>query len=137
MLEVMIVLLVMGVFITISASIYSSVHTVSTSFETRITNDLYYAQLYAMTENQYVTVRFDAAYQEYQFIVSHHPQEYVLMHVPLPENVELLETGSLKVFRYLPSGNTSTFGVVRFLVDGSPVNIHFYIAKGRFYVEKH
>lgn len=136
LIEMIIVLLVMGIFITISATVYSSIKTVSTPFETQLTNDLYHAQLYAITEKQYVTVRFDAESQRYKMFTGYSPGEVVLADVRFPENVELLEDGTLSYFRYLPSGNTTTFGVVRFIVDGSPVNIHFHLAKGRFYVEK-
>ena len=71
----------------------------------------------------------------YKVIVGYPPNERVLIEVKLPDNVELLETSTLKQFRYNPTGNTTTFGVVRFKVDDSPVNIHFHLAKGRFYVE--
>ncbi len=136
MIEMMIVLLLLTTLLIISASLYSSPKTVSTSFETQLTNDLHYAQLYAIKEQQYLNVRFDVSLQAYKVIVGYPPNERVLIEVKLPDNVELLETSTLKQFRYNPTGNTTTFGVVRFKVDDSPVNIHFHLAKGRFYVEK-
>lgn len=136
MIEIVIVMLLLSTLIIISTSIYSSVRTVSTSFETQITNDLHYAQLYAIKEKQYLNVRFDVSQQSYKVIVGYPPNETLLIEVKLPDHIELLETSTLKHFRYNPTGNTTTFGVVRFRVDGSPVNIHFHLAKGRFYVEK-
>ncbi|WP_166786859.1 competence type IV pilus minor pilin ComGD [Jeotgalibacillus salarius] len=136
LIEVMIVLCVVGLFIIITSSVYSSAKEMSTSFETQLTNDLHFAQLVALKEKQYVTVRFDASKQNYKMIAGYTPNEKVLADVMLPENVELLENGTLSVFRYAPSGNTTTFGVVRFKVNGASMNYHFYLAKGRFYVEK-
>ncbi|WP_407637926.1 prepilin-type N-terminal cleavage/methylation domain-containing protein [Jeotgalibacillus alimentarius] len=136
MIEVIMVLLVLGILIAISASFFPRSKEASISFESRLIQDLHNAQLTAVSGNKQVTVYFDTGNQSYSMVSGYVPNEKVLSEVKLPENVELLGTSSLTLFRYNPSGNTNTFGVVKFIVDHEPLNIHFYLARGRFYVEK-
>ena len=138
MIEVMVVLLLITVIVTVSAQfIYRSIIVEeSLLFEHQLTQDLYQAQLTAITSEQYVSLRFYPLEQQYHILTGSGTQERTIVKRELPLSVELLETSTLLTFRFLPSGSTSTFGAIRFRVNEQPYTVHFYLGKGRFYVEK-
>lgn len=132
--ELLAVLLMMTVIITISAAfLYQTLQAdEETAFKEQLTKDLHQAQLTAITNGEHITVNF---YQNPPSYIFRSDSANFLVKRDFPPTVKLLATSTLTYFMFLPTGNTSSFGVIRFSIDNELYAIHYYLGKGRFYVE--
>jgi len=123
--------------ITISgAFLYKSIEkNVEEEFKVQLQKDLYYAHLTSITSGNQVSVNFYPLSQTYYIQFSTSGIENTLVKRELPSSIRYLQTSTLSSFRFLPSGSTSTFGVIRFSTGNGPFSVHFFLGKGRFYVE--
>jgi len=137
LIELMIVLLMLSIMITIGGAFaYKSIEQNNEiAFKSQLKKDLLNAQLTAITSGEQVFVNFYPFSQTYYIQLSTMGTENLLVKRELPSTIEFLETSTLSSFRFLPSGSTSTFGVIRFNTIDGPFSIHYYLGKGRFYVE--
>ncbi|WP_157841515.1 prepilin-type N-terminal cleavage/methylation domain-containing protein [Jeotgalibacillus soli] len=138
MAEVLIVLLLVSILIMISSHFIhrSTVMEESVAFEKQLIEDLHYAQLIAIKYKQHVNVQFLILDQQYYIGSSIGAPYQINIRRVMPASVRILDAGSLLSFRILPNGNTSTFGVIRFSVNEKPFAIHYYLSRGRFFIEK-
>ena len=133
--ELLAVLLLMTVLITIStAFVYRSLQAdEEMAFKQQLTKDLLQAHLLAVTSKEHISVYFYQTPSTY--IIRSSSNSNYLLKRDLPSTVKVLPTSTLTTFRFLPTGSTSSFGVIRFSVNNEPYSIHYYLGKGRFYVE--
>ncbi|WP_227395160.1 competence type IV pilus minor pilin ComGD [Jeotgalibacillus aurantiacus] len=137
LIEIMVVLLVLSIFIVIASSVrISADRELAETFETQLSQDLHYAQLKAITDGKYI--QFQLLPEERRYVVRMGTGESgnILIDRSIPDEVEFNSYSSLQSFRYTPIGNTNTFGSLRFFVNGDDLAFHFYLARGRFTIEK-
>ncbi|TFD92276.1 competence type IV pilus minor pilin ComGD [Jeotgalibacillus sp. R-1-5s-1] len=137
LIEVMIVLLVLSIFIVIASSVsVTADRNLAESFENQLSQDLHYAQLKAITDKTYIQFQLLPAESRYVIRMGTGVSGKILLERRIPEQVEFNSNSSLQSFRYTPVGNTNTFGSMRFFVNGDHLAFHFYLARGRFTIEK-
>ncbi|KIL45978.1 hypothetical protein KR50_26530 [Jeotgalibacillus campisalis] len=136
MIELMMVLLLMTVIISICGSfMYKSLQFKEERvFKQQLSQDLLDAQLTALTSGEYVTLYFYPHTSHYYISKGSGSKEKYIAKRELPDSIEILDTTTLPSFKFLPSGSTNTFGALRFLVNGDPYTVHYYLGKGRFYI---
>lgn len=103
-------------------------------FLTQLANDLYYAQLYAISNQVEVNVNILPDQHLYYFRVRQGNQE--LLRRVYSEEVLIYE-GSLNLnFRYLADGNINKFGSFFIRIGNERYKLTTLLGKGRFYVVK-
>lgn len=102
-------------------------------FFTQFANDLYYAQLYAMTNQAQVSVSYSYDQSFYYFRISGGKE---LFRRYFADNIEITEGSLYGTFSFLPSGNVNKFGTLFVVIGEDKYKITTLLGKGRFYVVK-
>jgi competence protein ComGD len=103
-------------------------------FISQLKADLYFAQQYAISHQQEVTVNLLADQQLYQIYEKTSLKR--LAERKFPYNLQV-SSGSLPLyFRYLPGGNVDRFGSFFIQTPDNRYRVTVLIGKGRFYVVK-
>ncbi|OLS41706.1 competence type IV pilus minor pilin ComGD [Bacillus sp. MRMR6] len=103
-------------------------------FISQLKADLYFAQQYAISHQQDVTVNFVADQQLYQIYEKTSLKR--LVERKFPYNFQVI-SGSLPLyFRYLPGGNVDRFGSFFIQTAENRYRVTVLIGRGRFYVVK-
>ncbi|MFK2824353.1 competence type IV pilus minor pilin ComGD [Bacillus sp. B190/17] len=103
-------------------------------FLNQLQADLFLAQSYAAAKQEVVEVRFIRANNCY-VIRSAALFSDMAIQRELPDTMQYAES-SLANLSFLPNGNTTSFGTVRFKYRDRLISVVFQIGKGRFYVKE-
>lgn len=102
-------------------------------FLSQLKSDLLYAQVFAISHQQTVTVHIMPEKHTYYIRGTVYDDEYLLSR-KYSESVEVRK-GSLELFfQYLPNGNIDDFGSLYITIGGRTYRLMILIGKGRFYV---
>lgn len=102
-------------------------------FFSRLKADLLYAQNYAITNQELVSVNFNTT--EHFYYIRRYNSE-LLLERKYAKGIAVFP-GSMNLhFRFLSSGNISNFGTIFIEIDQVRYRLTFLIGRGRFYVSK-
>jgi competence protein ComGD len=102
-------------------------------FLTQLQSDLYYAQQFAISHQQELTVAFDLQQKRY-YIRLKYESGFTIVEKQFPPNVSV-KYGSIPLtFKILPDGNVSHFGSLYIYINGKEYKLTFLLGKGRFYI---
>lgn len=101
-------------------------------FLTQLADDLYYAQMYAITNQKKIYVNFLPDQYKYYF---REDQGKVIFEREYDESIWLYE-GSVNLhFEFSANGNINKFGTFSIRIDGVRYRIVFQLGRGRFYFD--
>jgi competence protein ComGD len=102
-------------------------------FLTQLQSDFYFAQQYAISHQQELTVVFDLQQKRY-YIRGKFDSAFTVVEKQFPPKVSV-KYGSLPLtFKILPDGNVSHFGSLYIYIDRKEYKLTFLLGKGRFYI---
>lgn len=102
------------------------------AFLTQLKADLYYAQAYAISHQQEVSVVFSPANHSYSLLLRS-GQEHLLDRT-YSTDIELIEGTITLYFKYLHDGTVNKFGTFLIISRDKTYVMTILIGKGRFYV---
>lgn len=135
LLETLFVLSIFLLIITVSVVLLRPHHT---SFEkqlffSQLKADLLYAQQYALTNQQLVSVNF---VDTDRFYYIRKQNSELLLRREYSDIITISEGSQKLYFRYHSNGNISSFGSIYFKIDQELYQMTFQLGRGRFYVVK-
>lgn len=131
------ILLVFSIFMVISSVTIIQLNPKRNMFEnhlflTQLQSDLYFAQQYAISHQQELTVVFDVQQNRYYFRTKFDGSAIIERKFPPKVSVNY---GSLPLtFKILPDGNVNQFGTLNITIDRKEYRLTFLLGKGRFYI---
>ncbi|MCD4838191.1 type II secretion system GspH family protein [Neobacillus sedimentimangrovi] len=102
------------------------------AFFTQLKADLYYAQIYAISHQQEVSVSIFP--NQFQYIIWVRPNEKPIIKRNYSTNLYLKEGSIPLAFKFLQDGNIDKFGSFYIQSKKKTYRMTFLIGKGRFYV---
>lgn len=99
----------------------------------QLQSDLFFAQQYAISRQE--TISFYIFPDENRYIATP-PNSAAIIDRSYEEDIAIYEDTMKLSFRFLPSGNVSSFGSLYAEAGGETYRITFLIGKGRFYIVK-
>ncbi|PLR72605.1 competence type IV pilus minor pilin ComGD [Bacillus sp. UMB0728] len=131
-------LLVFSIFLLVSslAAVYivpQASRLESRLFLSQLQSDLFFAQQYAISRQE--TISFYIFQDENRYIATP-PNSAAIIDRSYEEDIAIYEDTMKLSFRFLPSGNVSSFGSLYAEAGGETYRITFLIGKGRFYIVK-
>lgn len=102
-------------------------------FLSQLKSDLLYAQVYAMSHQQKVTVHF-VPKENYYYIRSANFNDENLIKRDYSEMIEVTKGSMELFFHFMPDGNIDNFGSIYFGIGKRNYRLMILIGKGRFYV---
>lgn len=103
------------------------------AFFSQLKADLLYAQQYALTNQQIVSVNF--VISNHLYYIRKQNGEY-LVRREYSDKITVSEGSQKLFFRYHSNGNISSFGSIYFYIDSVRYQMTFQLGRGRFYVVK-
>jgi competence protein ComGD len=133
-------LLVLSIFMIISSITVFSLkpqHSVmeDTAFLTQLKADLYYAQQYAISHQDEVSIVFFP--NQYRYSISLRPELPSIINRNYSTNIYINEGSIPLYFKFLKDGNVNKFGTFFIQTKNKKYVITFLIGKGRFYVKEY
>ncbi|HAQ06115.1 MAG TPA: competence protein ComG [Bacillus bacterium] len=102
-------------------------------FFSQLKSDLLYAQQYAMSHQQKVTVHIMPENNYYYIRGTDYTEAYLIKRY-YPKGIKVTK-GSMKLlFNYMPDGNIDSFGSTNITIGRKTYKMMILIGKGRFYV---
>lgn len=131
-------LIVLSVFLVISSSTFILFTPQDELLErnlffSQLKSDLLYAQQYAISHQEKVTVHIMPENDYYYIRGTNYTDSYLIKRHYSSEIKVVKGTMNL-FFYYLPDGNTDSFGVTYIVIGKRTFNLMIQIGKGRFYV---
>lgn len=132
----MLVVLSAFIVLTISAAILFTPQEASLQknlFFSQLKSDLLYAQQYAISHQEKVTVHIMPEKNYYYIRGTNYTDDYLVKR-HYSKDVSIIE-GSMKLyFQYMPDGNIDSFGLTHVMIGNRTYKLMVLIGKGRFYV---
>ncbi|MDR7237178.1 competence type IV pilus minor pilin ComGD [Neobacillus drentensis] len=133
-------LVVLSIFMIISSITVFSLkpqHTVmeDEAFLTQLKADLYYAQQYAISHQDEVSIVFFPSQNQYSIFLL--PDLPPVVHRNYSKNITLTEGSLTLYFKFLSDGNVNKFGTIFIQTNNKRYVLTVLIGKGRFYVKEY
>ncbi|WP_018661536.1 competence type IV pilus minor pilin ComGD [Heyndrickxia acidiproducens] len=132
--EMLVVLLVVSCVTSLAAANFKPVqHTMERKlFMNQLKSDLYLGQTSAMANQTNIYIQF---YQNSYQMFDVKKRVYIVKRL-LPENVQLLSSGTFSAYKIGPDGTVNQFGTIYFQAGGKKIKLVTHIGSGRFYVQE-
>jgi competence protein ComGD len=105
------------------------------AFLTQLKADLYYAQQYAISHQDEVSIVFFP--NQYRYSISLRPELPSIINRNYSTNIYINEGSIPLYFKFLKDGNINKFGTLFIQTKNKKYVITFLIGKGRFYVKEY